>query len=67
VLADNMVAAWSRFAATGNPNAAATPTAWPALGATESVMQFGATANTLVTDANFSALHRCTTVWTPGV
>jgi para-nitrobenzyl esterase len=66
-VADSMITAWARFAATGNPNAAAAPTAWPALGASESVMQFGATANTLVPDATFSAIHRCTTVWTPGV
>jgi hypothetical protein len=30
-------------------------------------MQFGATANILVPDANFTAIHRCSSVWTPGV
>ncbi|HET7865209.1 MAG TPA: carboxylesterase family protein [Burkholderiaceae bacterium] len=67
VVADAIVGYWSRFAATGNPNTTAAPTAWPALGTTESVMQFGDTANTLVPDAAFTATHRCSTVWTPGV
>jgi para-nitrobenzyl esterase len=66
-VADTMVAAWSRFAATGNPNAAATPTAWPAFGATDQVLSFNPVGTTLIPDATFSATHRCSTLWTPGV
>ncbi len=65
--AATMVAAWSRFAATGNPNPAATPTAWPAFGTTDQILRFDPVGTTLLTDAAFSATHRCTTVWTPGV
>lgn len=66
--AANLVSAWSRFAATGNPNPAATPTAWPAFGATDQIQQFNpAGATTLLTDSAFSTSHRCTSVWTPGV
>jgi len=67
VVAADMVTKWSRFALTGNPNAAATPTAWPAFGATDSVLSFDAVGTSLVPDATFSTTHRCTTVWTPGV
>lgn len=66
-VAASLVSAWSRFAATGNPNPAATPTAWPAFGATDQIQQFNAVGTTLLTDAAFSASHRCTTVWTPGI
>jgi para-nitrobenzyl esterase len=66
VVAANLVSAWSRFAATGNPNPAATPTAWPAFGATDQIQQFNPVGTTLVPDATFSASHRCS-VWTPGV
>jgi para-nitrobenzyl esterase len=66
-VSDSMVSAWSRFAATGNPNPAATHTAWPALGASESVLSFDAVGTTLIPDATFTATHRCSTVWTPGV
>lgn len=65
-VAANLVAAWSRFAATGNPNAAATPTAWPAFGATDQIQQFNAVGTTLLSDTAFSTTHRCS-VWTPGV
>jgi para-nitrobenzyl esterase len=66
-VADSIVGAWSRFAKSGNPNPVATPDAWPVLGAAESVQSFDATGPTVVPDATFSATHRCTTVWTPGV
>lgn len=65
-VAASLVSAWSRFAATGNPNPAATPTAWPAFGATDQIQQFNPVGITLVPDATFSATHRCS-VWTPGV
>lgn len=61
-----MVGAWARFAATGNPNPAGS-NAWPALGTTESILQFNPVGTTLLPDASFDATHRCSTLWTPGV
>jgi para-nitrobenzyl esterase len=66
-VAASLVSHWSRFAATGNPNPAATPTAWPAFGATDQILQYNPVGTTLLPDATFSATHRCSTVWTPGV
>jgi para-nitrobenzyl esterase len=66
-VAASLVSAWSNFARTGNPNGAAAPTAWPAHGTSESVLQFNPVGTTLIPDATFNATHRCSTVWTPGI
>ncbi|HEY0820523.1 MAG TPA: carboxylesterase family protein [Rhizobacter sp.] len=66
-LAATIVSQWSRFAATGNPNPPAAPTAWPAFGATDEILQYTPTGTTLIPDATFSGTHRCSALWTPGV
>jgi para-nitrobenzyl esterase len=61
--AATMVTHWTRFARTGNPNAAATPNAWRAWGGgTDDVMTYNNDGTTSVqTDAQFAAAHRCGT------
>ena len=49
-MAAALVGAWTRFAATGNPNPAGS-NAWPVLGTTESILQFNPVGTTLLPDA----------------
>jgi para-nitrobenzyl esterase len=54
-LAQTMRAAWTRFAATGNPSTAAAP--WPAFGAGSDVLSLRSPAPQL--DPGFAAAHHC--------
>ncbi len=62
-LAASMTAMWSRFAATGNPNAAGS-TAWPEYDAQDKLIRFAPSATAVATD--FALDHKCA-LWTPGV
>ncbi|MES2581385.1 MAG: carboxylesterase family protein [Pseudomonadota bacterium] len=62
-LSDAMVGNWSRFMATGNPNAAGS-SAWPLYAADEATQQFVPSASGVI--RNFAVNHKCA-VWTPGV
>jgi para-nitrobenzyl esterase len=65
-LADQMATHWANFvkSRTGNPNSAGS-TAWPPYTAGEEVLQFAPTGSSVIT--NFSATHKCTSLWTPGI
>ena len=62
-LAASMTAMWSRFAATGNPNATGDAT-WPAHDAQDKLLRFAPSATAVATD--FAVDHKCA-LWTPGV
>ncbi|MBC7957819.1 MAG: carboxylesterase family protein [Cytophagales bacterium] len=65
-LADQMATHWANFvkSRTGNPNSAGS-TAWPPYTVGEEVLQFAPTGSSVIT--NFSAAHKCTSLWTPGI
>jgi para-nitrobenzyl esterase len=64
-LSNQMIAFWSNFAKTGNPNASGTAT-WPAYNATNDTYLTLAPA-AIATTTQISAQHKCTTFWTPGI
>ncbi|MGY4828403.1 carboxylesterase/lipase family protein [Sphaerotilaceae bacterium SBD11-9] len=65
-LADQMATYWANFVKSrnGNPNTAGS-TAWPPYTTGEQVLQFAPTGSNVIT--NFSAAHKCTSFWTPGI
>lgn len=64
-LAEQMVTLWANFAKSriGDPNPAGS-TVWPPY-ASEEVLHLAPGATAVTSD--FSAAHRCTTLWTPGI
>ncbi len=62
-LASSMLGMWSRFAATGNPNATGDAT-WPAYDAQDKLIRFAPSATAVA--SNFAVDHKCA-LWTPGV
>ncbi|HEX3139840.1 MAG TPA: carboxylesterase family protein [Rhizobacter sp.] len=65
-LADQMTAYWANFVKSrnGDPNASGSA-AWPPYSASEPVLQFAPTGSSVIN--NFSATHKCTSLWTPGI
>lgn len=60
-----MVGFWAQFAKTGNPNAAGS-SAWPAYtSANDTYLTLAPGA--VATSTAFSANHKCSGFWTPGV
>lgn len=64
-LSNRMVGFWAQFAKTGNPNASGSST-WPAYtSANDSYLTLAPGA--IAVNTAFSAQHKCTSLWTPGV
>jgi len=61
-LSNTMIAYWTNFAKTGNPNSAAVPE-WPQFVAGGSLESLVAPTPVSQTDASFDADHKCSSLW----
>ncbi len=61
-LSNTMIAYWTNFAKTGNPNATGLPV-WPQFVAGGSLESLVAPTPVSQTDASFDADHQCSSLW----